>query len=246
MRLMFFRRAVLALAAGLLLPAAGSAQIPAGQTDNFEDNTTKNWQNGGLNGTGGVTVQLGGPAGPNDHYLQVLSGQVNAPPKLIIFNRAQWTGNYNTNAIGSIEMDVINFSSTVLALRVGFKEDATSLSGGYVSSNAITLPVESQPTWHHVSFPLTDAAMTAVNSPSETFHELLGSAARPTGPGEVRILSSQLPSFNGDTITNGRLGIDNIRAVAAPVLEPAGGLALLLAAAGVVGRRALRRRRVTA
>jgi hypothetical protein len=143
-------------------------------------------------------------------------------------------------------MDVINFSSTVLALRVAFKEDTTITSGGYVSSNPITLPVESQPTWHHITFQLTDAAMTPVFSPSEAFHELLGSAARPTGPAEVRILSSQLPSLNGDAIANGRLGIDNIRAAAAPVPEPAGGLALLLAAAVLAGRRALRHRRGSA
>jgi hypothetical protein len=90
-----FRRASLVLAAGLLLPAAAAAQIPTGQTDTFENGTPQGWQNGGLKGSGGVSVQLGGPAGAADHYLRVQSGQVNTPPRLIIFNRAQWAGNYN-------------------------------------------------------------------------------------------------------------------------------------------------------
>jgi hypothetical protein len=244
MRLIFFRRVALALAAGLLLPAAGPAQIVANQVDTFDGGTTQNW--------GGAPSLAVVPGGPTGSFLQVTATGSGAGGRLTVHNNMQWVGNYNAAGVIAIDMDVINLSATVLALRVSFKEDTSIASAGYVSTAAFNLPADNQ--WHHASFRLTDADMTAVPSssgtpPAETFHDLLGSTARPTGPGELRILHSVAPNtVHGDFAGTNlwRWGIDNIRAVATPVPEPAGGLALLLAAAGLAGRRALRRRRVSA
>jgi hypothetical protein len=217
------------LGAGLLLPAGVSAQsITLGQVDTFESGTTQNWTNG-HSGTG-ISVQLGGPAGAADHYLDITSSS--SIPRLIVFNRSQWRGNYNAAGVNAIGVDLINFSATQLVIRVAFKETTSQFSAGFVSTVGFTLPPDSQ--WHHATFSLTDAAMTPINSPAETFSTLLGSASFPNGPGEVRILSSAVPALNGDVIT-ARIGVDNIRASFIPVPEPAGGFALLLAAAGLAG-----------
>src|SRR5947199_10332810 len=97
MRLPVLARAALALGAGLLLPSAGPAQITLGQIDTFENtpptNPTLGWTNGGNLGATPPTVVAGGPAGANDHYLQVVSnGGFGGSSRITGFNRAQWLG----------------------------------------------------------------------------------------------------------------------------------------------------------
>src|SRR5581483_6386498 len=98
MRLVVLARAVLALGAGLLLPAAGRAQITLGQTDPFETATTLNWSQGAPAG-GALTVAAGGPAGPNDHYMQITANGGGPGGKITVFNQSQWLGNYNAAGV---------------------------------------------------------------------------------------------------------------------------------------------------
>ena len=87
----------LAFGIALLSPALAPAQINQGQVDMFETGTTLNWGIG-PGGFSGPTVQPGGPGGASDHYLQLISGQSGGPPRWVVFNDVQWTGNYNTPA----------------------------------------------------------------------------------------------------------------------------------------------------
>ncbi|HEY1376523.1 MAG TPA: hypothetical protein VGF55_07000 [Gemmataceae bacterium] len=216
-----------ALAAGLVLlvPAACPAQnITLGQTDTFESGTTLNW------GVGSAifaapTVQPGGPAGPADHFLQVLSGQPGTPPRMVVLNRVQWTGDYNTAGVNAVEMDLINLSSTAVALRLGVASD-TSGGAGYVSANPVSLPNQGQ--WVHATFNLTDSQMTPVGVGTPTLTQVLSSVA------EVRVLSAVSPSLHGDAIV-ATIGVDNIHAVFIPVPEPGLALTAALAAAGLAG-----------
>ncbi|MFO0811099.1 MAG: hypothetical protein U0746_20915 [Gemmataceae bacterium] len=223
-------RAVLVALALMALPAIGWAQISFNQIDTFETGSTLNWGNG--QGTAAVTVSAGGPLGSNDHFLSISPGPGG---RLIAFNRAQWVGNYNAAGVNAIEMDVINPSSTQIALRVAFKVDVTSFSAGYSLTSAIVLP-PAQTTWQHVVVSLADANFTPISSPTVPLTTLLGS------PAEMRILSSAVPSLNGDAIA-ATLGVDNIRAFFQPVPEPTSALGIAVCGTGAaaVFRRRWRR-----
>src|SRR5947208_383580 len=110
MRRIILARAALALSAGLLLPSAGPAQITLGQIDTFENppptSPTLGWTNGGNLGAIPPTVVAGGPAGPNDHYLQVISNNgFGGSSRMTVFNRAQWLGDYNAAGVNDIDLD---------------------------------------------------------------------------------------------------------------------------------------------
>jgi hypothetical protein len=207
------------------------AQITLNQIDTFETGTTLGWGNG--QGTSGITVPTGGPGGSGDHYLRFSSGG-SAPPHLVVFNRSQWLGNYNTAGVNAIEMDLQNFSATLLAVRIGFRESTGgSSTPGYVTATPVSLPADGQ--WHHAVFQLNIPAMTPVNSPSQSRTALL------SNPAEVRILSATTASLNGDAIT-GALGVDNIHAIFIPVPESAHVLGVLLAVGGLARLRGWRRK----
>ena len=78
----------LAVAIGVALSVTGSlrAQINQGQIDTFEDTTAMSWTIGRR--FAGPTVQLGGPGGAGDHFLQLDVNQFGGPPRLIIFNQS--------------------------------------------------------------------------------------------------------------------------------------------------------------
>jgi len=198
--------------------------IPPGQIDTFESGTTLNWGIGPLGSFSPPTVQPGGPNGTGDHFLQVISGQGGAPPRMAVLNRTQWAGNYL--GINTIDMDVINTSTTALAVRIGF--NSTLTSSGFVSATPVNLPPVGSGgnTWTHITFSLSDATMIPVNIPPQsTFSQLQ------TNIMEFRILSAQLPDYRGDTIV-ATLGVDNIRARLVPVPEPGCVFAVILAATG--------------
>src|SRR5580765_4309584 len=87
----------IAIVLALVFPNLSPAQINQGQVDTFESGTTLNWSIGNIAFVG-PTVEVGGPGGPLDHYLQLISGGPTGPPRWVMFNQAQWSGNYNTPA----------------------------------------------------------------------------------------------------------------------------------------------------
>ena len=98
---------------------------------------------------------------------------------MIMFNEAQWTGNYTAAGITRIVADMANFGSTVLQMRIGLQ------SGGnaYVSTNAAVLPADGQ--WHRVGFDLDSASMSQVAG-IDPLATALGAVV------QVRILSSSI------------------------------------------------------
>jgi hypothetical protein len=222
--------AALAVAAVLGLPSAGPAQ--PSQPDTFQGGTTMGWMM--PNALQNLTVPTdGGPAGTGDRFLRVEStGTGTAGARPVFVNRAQWLGNYNTAGVSVIEMDLFNFTTQALSIRIAFKEGTSSAAGGYVSQ-AFPLPVGTQ--WQHAVFPLTAGSMTSVGA-TQTLTQVL------SAPVEVRILHGDTPLLVPPPLAV-TLGVDNIRAVP----EPTGVLAVVLAAAGgVAGPRLLRRRRAEA
>jgi hypothetical protein len=222
-------RAAAAVAAVLLAPTLAPAQPVLNQVDTFQDGTTMNWAQG-VN-PGGLSVQSGGQGGAADLFLHIdATGGAGVASRLVAFNRSQWQGNYIAAGITAIEMDLLSpTTSEPLQVRIAFRN---ALGVGYSSTTAFTLPNDGQ--WRHAVFFLAASEMTPINT-TEPFESFIS-----TIPSELRILHSESPNVLGDVI-DAELGVDNIRATAAPVPEP--GMILAVAAAGVVGWSVRRARR---
>ena len=178
-----------------LLPAT-SFGVTAGQTDNFEDGTTQFWA-----GPGTVNVPTSGPAGANDNYLQVSSGSFGGGPRMLTFNQSQWLGDYLSAGVSSISMDLRNFGSSSIPVRIGIRENTiNSVTPGYSSTTPFNLPADGL--WHTAVFSLT--AMTPINSPQPLAADLANVA-------DFRLLASVAPSLVGDLV-NARIGVEIGRA----------------------------------
>src|ERR1043166_2795645 len=176
--------------------------LTLGQVDDFQDGSSQNWQTG----VGPINnVANGGPTGAGDHYVQYTStGTGGADSRMVIFNIAQWQGNYSGAEITGIAMDLNNFSQQPLSMRIAF---FVNQSAGYGATMPFSLAANSG--WQHTTFPLAASNFTAIGSPG-SFSTLLSNFT-----GQFRILSSGAPSLQGDVITD-TLGIDNIQAIPEP------------------------------
>ncbi|MFL6594939.1 MAG: hypothetical protein ACJ8HQ_05795 [Chthoniobacterales bacterium] len=182
------------------------AAIVFGQVDTFEDGTTMNWQEGASSPNPPTNVPTGGPAGNGDHYLQNIStGGFGAGAKMVMFNLAQWTGDYHQAGVNRITLQMANFGATELYMRVAFQSGGGTL---YASSLPTVLPADG--VWRARNFDLTNSTMTNVGG-GETLAQALSHVT------EIRILSAiGGPAFNGDPV-QGTLGIDNMTATSIPV-----------------------------
>ena len=105
---MNYRLAFLALMLCLFSPRLSQA-LSIGQIDDFQDNTTQNWTNGGDGAPPVLNIPNGGPGGMGDHYIQVTSNGGGGPgSRLTTFNRDQWLGDYISAGVTGIEMDLQN------------------------------------------------------------------------------------------------------------------------------------------
>jgi hypothetical protein len=119
--------------------------------------------------------------------------------------------------------------STALSMRLAIRAGTGSSGPGYVSTVPFVL---SDSNWHHATFNLNAASLTAVNSPGSLASVL-------TAPVELRLLHASAITAIGESVS-ASVGADNIKAV---VPEPTSGLAMtVLAACGVAGRRQRRSR----
>jgi hypothetical protein len=191
----------LALLACAAFPQHARA-IAFGQVDTFQNGTTQGWEEGGVSPNPPTNIATGGPAGAGDRYLQnISSGGSGAGSRMVMFNAAQWTGDYRTKGIDRITAQLANFGSTTLYMRVAIR--GGSNSAVYCSGSPFILPPDGR--WRSVNFDLTAATMANVGG-ANTLDEVLSNVI------EVRILSAiGGASFTGDP-TAATLGIDNITA----------------------------------
>ncbi|MEP7015775.1 MAG: PEP-CTERM sorting domain-containing protein [Verrucomicrobiota bacterium] len=181
--------------------------VSVGQVDNFQDGTTQNWANGDAGAPPVLNIATGGPAGVGDKYMQI-SSQASAPGnRLTVFNRDQWLGDFVSQGIITIEVDLNNFSNIALSVRIAFKTDQGPGSSGYLSQPFTMTPGSG---WLHAAFSITPATMTAIGGPA-AFNTFFSG-----GFGEMRIINEAgAANLNGDVVV-GQLGIDNIHAVPEP------------------------------
>lgn len=224
------RSVLLPLAAGLTWLGLSTAHaVVNGQLDDFESGSVLNWGNGGA-APDPQNIANGGPLGTGDNFLRITSDGDGAAGKLTAYNRVQWAGatggvdNYIAAGVTLIEMDLKNFGSAPLTIRIAFRTGTGQFDPGYVSTTGFSLAVGSE--WQHASFSLSD--MNAANGSPGTLNSVL------SNPAEMRILHSVAPNtVRGDPFA-GTLGVDNIVAIPEPT---SGGLLALGLGALALHRR---------
>jgi len=191
-----------ALTVCLLLTTVNSIAVTKLQVDDFEDGTVMGWSEGGSSPNPPSNVTTGGPAGVADNYLQNIStGVGNSGSKMVMFNTAQWSGNYVTAGITQINADMANFGSGALSMRVAIQGSGTR----YGSTVAVNLPVGTGQ-WQQANFGLTSGDLSLISG-SQPLSIVL------TNVDTLRILSNASgPDWNGESIA-ATLGVDNIIAV---------------------------------
>src|SRR4051812_8375346 len=151
MRFPWYGAALVATLASLATPVLA---IQAGQVDTFEDGTVDGWASGAANPNPPVLVASGGPGGAGDHYLLLrANGNAGAGGKLVGFGGDQWNGNYLAANVTSIGMDVANFGTTTISLRLSF------VGPGATATSGAAVQVLAGSGWTHVSFDLTPGAL---------------------------------------------------------------------------------------
>lgn len=216
MRLPIFTGSLAALLAGITV-AAPSKAIIAGQRDTFQSGTSAFWSGGG---GGPVIVETGGPDGAGDRFMQATSDGAGSGGRMSMYNREQWLGDYLTAGVTAIEMDLKNFGSQTLSMRVGFKLFSSPGSPGVVSRVPFSLPADGQ--WHRATFLLTLDAMQILGTPTGGYEGMLGGNAA-----EFRLLHATSATLTGNNIVS-QLGVDNVTAIPAPASGMALGLSCLL------------------
>ena len=208
--------------AGLSMASTTLASPVVGQIDTFEDGTTDQWAIGTMASASERprNVPSGGPAGAGDHYLLLTAkGGTGPASRLIVQNLStRWKGNFITAGVGAIDVDLENFGTRALPMRM----DLGSGSGNGYVTNAVSLPADGR--WHHVLFSLDASNMHGFNGPT-SYPVFLRNV------GVMRILAEASPGGMGDPIA-GSFGADNIRALPEPEA-----IGFLMAAMGALARR---------
>lgn len=223
-----------------LSPSAARADsLHPGLSDTFEDGTTQGWTVavgpvGGVHPAPPANIADGGPAGAGDNYLQLTSvGGAGAGSRLAAINLGQWTGDYIAAGVNAITMDVRNFGTADLSLRllIGGPFGAAGPENIAVSSDAVFLPAGQD--WTPVTFLIGPGDLTALLG---TVNAALANAQ------ELRIYHSPAPIFPPPSAV-AQIGVDNITAAAIP--EPT---TLLLVGTGLagIGAKLKRKRRAKA
>ena len=212
------------LAAFFLL--AGSPElawaVTANQVDDFQDGTVQNWSGG----SAPTNIANGGPAGTGDRYLRISS----TSSFLGVFNLVQWSGNYVTAAIDSVDMNLNNFGPNPVEVRIMLFTPGCDLGAAACTAWTSTLatPLAAGSGWVSASFSVKEADLTRVRG-SDSYASSLANVERilirhdsgtPTPPGTGPIVTATL-------------GIDNV------LPEPSGPLGLIV---GALLLAALRRR----
>src|SRR5690606_13265203 len=195
-----------ALAAVTASPAGA---VSVGEIDTFSS-SIEGWFAGGVTGnmppSPPVVIPNGGPGGLGDAYLSITAtGGMGAGGRLVAMNGSQWAGDYLAAGVAAIEMDLRNFGTTDLTVRLLFEDPA----GGPPTNIAATsfgASVRAGADWTRFRFPIAPSELVALQGDA---------SAALSGSTLIRIYHSVPVAFPGDPIA-GNLGVDNIAAIPEP------------------------------
>ena len=181
--------------------------ITPNQIDDFEDGTTQGWAEGVVSPNPPVNVASGGPAGAADSYLSnEASGAAGPGGSMVMFNLAQWTGNYVSAGVRQIEADMANFSTSATLVMHFSIESSDGTRWG--STTGVSLPADGQ--WRSVVFALNDTELARFQGNADLTTALSDVVA-------VRLVhTGSGPTWSGVPVV-GSLGVDNIHALLVPV-----------------------------
>jgi hypothetical protein len=202
--------------------------VDLGQIDTFEDGTTQGWITGGPHPFPPVNISSGGPAGADDNYLLITALGTGGPGgRLASFNLSQWGGDYLAAGVTTIRMDVNNFGTADLSLRLLLADPMFGPPSNIaISSDAVLVPAGSG--WTSVDFPVDLSSLIALAG--DTTSALSGAT-------ELRLFHGVDPTFPGAPIAT-TLGVDNIQAaVPEPSAVLAFGMGTLLCMVSLRSRR---------
>jgi hypothetical protein len=163
------------------------------QTDDFEDTTVQGWKHGAPNANEPVNISTDGPTGVDDHFLRNMNGEFGN--KHVMLNQdARWLGNYTSQGILAIRMDVRNSGVNDLHLRVAFRGGAGP--SWIATTNAVIVPVGSG--WITIEIPILESDFVITEDLGDTIASVLASQSV---AGQIRILSNDgnhAPLHHGD------------------------------------------------
>ncbi len=177
--------------------------------DDFEDGTRQGW-NGDLPSIS--VVDTGGPDGPGDHFLQVVSdGGFGPGSRLAAFNdEPDWIGDYLDAGASAFEADMVNFATTAapVDMRVVLFGPG-STSNRFTSVDAVSVPNDG--VWRHYSFSLSSDELMLVGG-GASYDDMI------TGVVRAMFRHDPVGGRQGMPVV-ATLGIDNIRLVGASDLS---------------------------
>ena len=192
------------------VPASAALATPTlFQVIDFQSGSNQGWVNGGA-APDPVNMDDGGPLGQGDSYLRVTANGGGGPlSRLVVLNTNQrWTGDFASAGVTTVGMDLKNFGTEPLSMRVAFRE-----TGGtwYASTTPFTLAADGA--WHPAAFDLRNAGIVPSTGTTPVATGL-------TRVGEFRILHNESIDYKGAAVSSA-FGVDNIAALP----EPAGAAA---------------------
>lgn len=193
------------LAAALLVATAAQA-VTSGQIDTFADGTTGNWTVGQPHPVPPQNVPDGGPGGAGDNFLFLTAIGGNGPgSRLAMINAEQWAGDYLAAGIVRISMNVANFGTTDLSLRLVFMDPVAAPPNNIAITAAVPLPAGSG--WQTAEFAVAPADLIVLQGDAVA---LLGATT------ELRLFHGEAPGYPGPAVA-ALLGVDNIQALSGEV-----------------------------
>jgi hypothetical protein len=139
----------------MLFAGVLQAQITSGQSDDFNNGTSLDWENGSN----------------VDNMLLISADGSGSLGKLVTYNSNQWAGDYIMAGVHSISFTISNLSTETLHIRIAMGNASNPNSGTwFCSTNAIELaPNEMNLT---MEFPIDEMYLTLVDG-SETYNQVL-------------------------------------------------------------------------
>lgn len=159
----------------LLISHSLLAQIVAGQVDDFQDGTTQGWRHQIVNPNDPFNVPNEGPNGAGDNIVRNSnSGGGGAGSRHLMFNtESRWTGDFTSQGIVAIRMNVRNSGANDLHLRLAMRGGA--FSTWIASANAVVVPVGSGWTTINLSTDPSDFIVSqgGGDTPAEVLQDVL-------------------------------------------------------------------------